>query len=173
VINPDWLGALVEYAQDPEIGAVGARLLHADGSIQHVGAVLGVNDSVAHIYHQAPREFVGYNGFTHIVRNYSAVTGACLATRKSVLAHAGGFDESFAVDFNDIDLCLKIRQAGYRIVYTPYSELYHFEGRSIVRSTQNEDERQRFCQRWSDVLARDPFYNVNLSRNRLDFARAE
>jgi GT2 family glycosyltransferase/glycosyltransferase involved in cell wall biosynthesis len=173
VINPDWLGALIEYAQDPEIGAVGARLLHADGSIQHVGAVLGVNDSVAHIYHQAPREFVGYNGFTHIVRNYSAVTGACLATRKSVLTHAGGFDESFAVDFNDIDLCLKIRQAGYRIVYTPYSELYHFEGRSIVRTTQSEDERQRFCQRWSDVLARDPFYNVNLSRNRLDFARAE
>ncbi len=171
VISPDWLGALMEYAQEPEIGVVGARLLRADGSVQHVGAVVGVNDGVAHVYHNADRNFIGYNGFTHIIRNYSAVTGACFATRKSVVMHAGGFDTSFATDFNDVDLCLKIRDAGYRIVYTPYCELYHFEGQSIVRSTQNPDERNRFSKRWASVMAHDPFYNVNLSRNRLDFAR--
>jgi GT2 family glycosyltransferase len=173
VISPDWLGALMDYAQDPEIGAVGARLLRVDGSVQHVGAVIGVNNGVGHIHHKAAREFVGYNGFTHIVRNYSAVTGACLATRKSVLLHVGGFDEHFAIDFNDIDLCLRIREAGYRIVYTPYSELYHFEGLSISRNAPNEHERLRFAERWEREMACDPFYNVNLSRTRLDFTRAE
>jgi GT2 family glycosyltransferase/glycosyltransferase involved in cell wall biosynthesis len=172
VISPDWLGALMEYAQDPEIGVVGARLLRADGSVQHVGAVIGVNEGVAHVYHNADRNFIGYNGFTHIIRNYSAVTGACFATRKSVVMHAGGFDTSFATDFNDVDLCLKIRDAGYRIVYTPYCELYHFEGQSIIRNAQSEDERSRFSARWAAAMAHDPFYNVNLSRNRLDFARA-
>jgi GT2 family glycosyltransferase/glycosyltransferase involved in cell wall biosynthesis len=173
VISPDWLGALVEYTQDPEIGAVGARLLRADGSVQHVGAVIGVNNGVGHVYHNAKRDFVGYNGFTHIVRNYSAITGACLATRKSVLMHIGGFDESFAIDYNDIDLCLRIREAGYRIVYTPYSELYHFEGLSIGRMTSDDNERILFSERWPNEMKSDPFYNVNLSRNKLDFTRAE
>ena len=77
VINDDWLTALLEFAQDPEIGAVGCRLLHPDGSVQHVGTVLGVNGGAAHVYHSFPGDMVGYNGFTHIIRNYSAVTGAC------------------------------------------------------------------------------------------------
>jgi GT2 family glycosyltransferase len=172
VISPDWLGALVEYAQDPEIGAVGARLLHADGSLQHAGAVIGLNGSVGHVYHNADRDFVGYNGFTHIIRNFSAVTAACFATRKSVVMHAGGFDERFATDFNDIDLCLRIRDAGYRIVYTPYAELYHFEGQSIARVQQNPQERQLFLDRWLDLIVRDPYYNENLTRSKLDYTRA-
>jgi GT2 family glycosyltransferase/glycosyltransferase involved in cell wall biosynthesis len=172
VSSPDWLTALIEYAQLPDIGAVGGRLLHEDGSVQHAGAVVGLNGSVGHIYHNAARDFVGYNGFTHIIRNYSAVTAACIATRKSVVMHAGGFDEKFATDFNDIDLCLRMREAGYRIVYTPYCELYHFEGRSLPRTMQNADERELFCGRWSDIIARDPYYNENLTRVKLDFSRA-
>lgn len=170
VINDDWLTAMLEFAQDPEIGAVGCRLLHPDGSVQHVGTVLGVNGGAAHVYHSFPGDMVGYNGFTHIIRNYSAVTGACLATRKSLVMHLGGFDESYAVDFNDIDLCLKLVEAGFRIVYTPFAQLYHFESSSIVRHQQDPAERAMFNQRWERFISDDPYYNVNLARDRVDFA---
>jgi len=170
VIRPDWLTSLVELSTDPGIGAVGARLLHLDGTIQHVGTVLGVNDSVAHVYHSFPGDLVGYNGFTHLIRNYSAVTAACLATRKSVVSQAGWFDEDLAIDFNDIDLCLRISAMGYRVVYTPYAELFHFEGISAKRTAQDPAEVALFCGRWHRVLANDPFYNPNLTRRTLDFA---
>jgi GT2 family glycosyltransferase/glycosyltransferase involved in cell wall biosynthesis len=170
IIDKPWLTSLLELSQDPEIGAVGARLLHADGTIQHVGCVIGVNGGAAHVYHSFPGEFVGYNGFTHLIRNYSAVTGACFATRKSVLAEVGGFDESFAIDFNDTDLCLKMLEAGYRVVYTPYAQLFHFEGVSAQRTTQNPDERRRFIARWARYMENDPYFNPNFARNRFDFA---
>jgi GT2 family glycosyltransferase/glycosyltransferase involved in cell wall biosynthesis len=172
VITPGWLDALIEFSQVPDIGAVGGRLLHADRSLQHAGVVLGINGTVGHIYHNATPDFVGYNGFTHIIRNYSAVTAACLATRKSVVMHAGGFDERFPTDFNDIDLCLRIRDAGFRIVYTPYCELFHFEGASIPRRVQDDEERDLFIRRWLDVVVCDPYYNINLSRTKLDYSRA-
>ncbi len=170
IINEDWLTALLELSQDPEIGAVGARLLHADGTIQHVGCVIGVNGGAAHVYHSFPGDFVGYNGFTHLIRNYSAVTGACLATRKSVLSAVGGLDESFAIDFNDTDLCLRILEAGYRVVYTPYAQLFHFEGMSAPRVRQDADERRRFVARWARYMENDPHFNPNFARNRFDFA---
>ncbi len=172
VINEDWLTSLIELSQDPEVGAVGGRLLHADGSIQHVGCVIGVNNGSAHVYHSYPGDFVGYNGFTHLIRNYSAVTGACFATRKSVMAQVGGMDERFAIDFNDIDLCLRIIESGYRIVYTPYCSLFHFEGASAKRVTQNADERRRFVARWPRYVENDPYFNRNFSRTRFDFAVA-
>jgi GT2 family glycosyltransferase/glycosyltransferase involved in cell wall biosynthesis len=172
VINEDWLTSLLELSQDPEVGAVGARLLHADGTIQHVGCVIGVNNGTAHVYHSFPGDFIGYNGFTHLIRNYSAVTGACLATRKSVMSQVGGLDESFAIDFNDTDLCLKILESGYRIVYTPYSSLFHFEGASAKRVTQNADERRRFVARWARYMENDPYFNPNFSRSRFDFTVA-
>ena len=172
VIGADWLTSLLELSQDPEIGAVGARLLHADGTIQHVGCVIGVNNATAHVYHSFPGDHVGYNGFTHLIRNYSAVTGACLATRKSVVAQVGGFDESFAIDFNDIDLCLRIIEGGYRIVYTPYCSLYHFEGASARRVAHHPDERRRFVARWARYMESDPHFNPNFARNRFDFTVA-
>lgn len=170
VISDDWLTALLEFAQDPEIGVVGGRLLHADGSIQHVGAVIGVNGGAAHPYHCFPRDFVGYNAFTHVIRNYAAVTGACMATRRSVLAQVGGFDEAYAIDYNDIDLCLRVLEVGYRIVYTPFAELYHFEGMSAQRTTQDPAEVAAFRARWSRFLDNDPYYNPNLARDALDFS---
>ncbi len=172
VINEDWLTALLELSQDPEIGGVGARLLHADGTIQHVGCVIGVNNGAAHVYHSFPGDFVGYNGFTHLIRNYSAVTGACFATRKSVMSQVGGLDESFAIDFNDTDLCLKVIEAGYRIAYTPYCSLFHFEGASAKRVTQNADERRRFVARWARYMENDPYFNPNFSKSRFDFTVA-
>jgi hypothetical protein len=170
VIRPDWLKSLIELSHDSAIGAVGGRLLHADDTIQHVGVVTGVNGGAAHVYHSFPRNFVGYNGFTHLIRNYSAVTAACLATRKSVVAQVGGFNEKFAIDFNDIDLCLRIRDAGYRIVYTPYAELYHYEGTTAVRTTQNPREVALFNALWPESKLRDPYYNPNLTVCGLDYA---
>jgi GT2 family glycosyltransferase len=169
VIDQDWLTSLLELSQEPEIGAVGARLLHADGSIQHVGCAIGICGGSAHLYHSYPGDHIGYNGFTHLIRNYSAVTGACFATRKSVLAQVGGFDESFAVDFNDTDLCLKMLETGYRVVYTPYCQLFHFEGASAQRMKQNEDEHRRFVTRWARYMENDPYYNRNFARDRFDF----
>jgi GT2 family glycosyltransferase/glycosyltransferase involved in cell wall biosynthesis len=170
IIRPGWLTALLQLSCDPEIGGVGARLLHFDGTIQHVGVALGVNSSVAHLYHSFPGDMIGYNAFTHVIRNFSAVTAACFATRRSVLAQVGGFDEAFAVDFNDIDLCLRMRKAGYRIAYTPYAELYHFEGASAQRKAQDPAEVRLFAERWADIIADDPYYNPNLARDRLDYA---
>jgi GT2 family glycosyltransferase/glycosyltransferase involved in cell wall biosynthesis len=169
VADPGWLEALVELAADPEIGGVGARLLHADGTLQHAGVVLGVNGGASHVYHSYPRDFIGYNGFTHVIRNYAAVTGACFATRKSVVTLAGGFDENFAMDFNDIDLCLRLQEAGYRIVYTPFCELFHFEGASAPRTYQNPEERRRFIARWARYMENDPYFNPNFSKTRFDF----
>ncbi len=170
VKDDGWLTALMELAEDENIGGVGAKLLHADGTIQHVGMVLGVNSGAAHPYHGFPGDFVGYNGFTHLIRNYSAVTGACFATRKSVIALAGGFDEKLAVDFNDTDLCLRILECGYRIAYTPYALLYHFESVSATRESQNPAEVELFASRWRKYIDNDPYYNIDLSKKRIDYA---
>jgi GT2 family glycosyltransferase/glycosyltransferase involved in cell wall biosynthesis len=170
VISPGWLDALVELAVRPEIGIVGAKLLYPDDRLQHCGIVLGINDHVAHIYHGWPREFVGHNGYTHLIRNYLAVTGACMATRMSVINEVGGFDERFAVDFNDIDLCLRVRERGYRNVYTPFAELYHFEGATQVRSQASAREHALFVGRWKKFMECDPYYNPNLTREKLDFS---
>jgi GT2 family glycosyltransferase/glycosyltransferase involved in cell wall biosynthesis len=173
VIAGEWLSALLEYAQQPQIGAVGARLLFPNQTLQHAGIVIGLNGSAAHVYHSYPADMIGYNGYTHVIRNYSAVTGACLATRKTVFEEVGGFDEDFAVDFNDVDFCLSVREKGYRVVYTPYSELFHFEGASTQRRSQNPAEVARFVNRWGKYITNDPYYNPNLSRTALDFSMAQ
>jgi GT2 family glycosyltransferase len=170
VISEEWLSAMIEFTQQPRVGVVGARLLFPDDRIQHVGLVLGVNQGAAHAFHAFPAGFVGYNAYTHVIRNYSAVTAACMATRIDVVEATGGFDEQLAIDYNDIDFCLKAIQQGYDVVYTPYAELYHFEGTSIHRKSQNPREVELFQQRWASFVERDPFYNPNLARTRADFA---
>ena len=170
VITPDWLEALLELSTRPEVGAAGARLLYPDGRIQHSGIVLGVHGAAGHAFVGLGRDTVGANGYTHLIRNYSAVTGAVLATRRSVLDEVGGYDERLALDFNDVDLCLRIGQAGRRIAFTPFAELYHFEGSTALRTSQDPAERELFLARWGGVVANDPFYNPNLPRGRLGFA---
>lgn len=169
VISGEWLSSMLEYSQQPWVGAVGARLLYADGNLQHGGMALGVNDGAAHLYHQHSAALVGYNAFTHLVRNYSILTAAVLATRMSVVEKIGGFDETFAMDYNDVDFCMKLIDRGYRVVYTPYSELYHFEGQVMIRSAQLSREAARFVAKWRPWVEADPHYNVNLTRHSLDF----
>ena len=170
VISREWLTAMIEFTQQDEIGVAGAKLLLPDDSIQHVGIVLGVNNGAAHAFHEYPAGCIGYNAFTHLIRNYSAISAACMATRIDVIEKAGGFDEQLATDFNDVDFCLRVIQRGYRIVYTPYAELYHFEGTSIKRKVQDPQEVALFTSRWVDEIRNDPYYNPNLTRVGVDFA---
>jgi len=169
VISSEWLSAMLEYSQDPAVGAVGARLLYPDGRLQHVGVVLGVCGVAAHAFHQAPGHHPGYAGSAYGPRNYSAVTGACMMTRTAVFQQMGGFNNTLAIDFNDIDYCLRVRQAGYRIVYTPYAELYHLESGTISERVWNPAETEYMKATWASVLDRDPFYNQNLTREFPDY----
>jgi len=169
VISSEWLTALLEYSQDPAVGAVGARLLYPDGRLQHIGMVLGVCGVAAHAFHQASGHHPGYAGSAFGPRNYSAVTGACLMTRTNVFKQLGGFNERLAIDFNDVDYCLRVRQAGYRIVYTPYAELYHLESGTISDRVWNPAETDYMKATWASVIARDPYYNPNLTREFPDY----
>jgi len=163
VIRPDWLTAMLEHAQRPDVGAVGARLLYGDGRIQHAGVVVGVNRAAANAFRTWPGETIGNLRLADLTRNCSAVTGACMMVPRRVFEEAGGFDEDLRVVLNDVDLCLKIRQRGYLVVYTPDALLYHYEGSSRGRLHPPPDEKV-FQDRWHDFLDRgDPYYNPNLS----------
>jgi glycosyltransferase involved in cell wall biosynthesis len=155
--DPGWLEAMVEHAQRPEVGAVGARLLFPGGRVQHEGVFVGYGGGAA-----GNIDFGDYMRLGRMIRNCTAVTAACLAIRPEVLRAIGGFDERLRVAFNDVDLCLRIRQRGYRIVYTPYAELRHAESASRGKLHPMEDEAF-FVSRWGgeDDLD-DPFYNPNL-----------
>jgi len=168
VISPDWLTELVSHAQRPEVGAVGARLWYPDDTIQHAGLVL-VAGLAGHAHLGKKRGDNGYFSRAALIQSLSAVTAACLCVRRDVFEEVGGFDETLAVAFNDVDLCLKIQAAGYRNVYTPYAELYHHE--SASRGYEDTPEKmQRFQkeadmlrERWMPVLMNDPYYNPNLT----------
>jgi glycosyltransferase involved in cell wall biosynthesis len=170
VISGEWLEALVEFTQQAAVGVVGAKLLLPDDRIQHAGIILGVNGGAAYAFHGLEAQPVGYNAYTHVVRNYSAVTGACLATRADVIEAIGGFDEQLPVDYNDIDFCLSAIERGYRVVYTPYAKLYHFETTSLQQRTKDPREFGRFQRRWGRFIERDPYYNPNLTRTDVDFS---
>ena len=161
------------------MGAVGAKLYYADKTIQHAGVVLGLgaHRTAGHSHYKQHRENLGYMGRLCYAQNVSAVTGACLLVKKSVFDEAGGLDESFAVSLNDVDFCLKLREKGYLNVFTPFAELYHFE--SISRGLDDNGEKaqrynkesEQFRNKWKNVLeAGDPYYNVNFSLDRSDFA---
>ena len=170
VIEPDWLSVMVEHIQRREVGAVGARLLYPDDTVQHAGVVLGVGGIAQHAFRGYPAEDPGVNRQLQVTRNYSSVTGACLLTRRDVFEEIGGFDEErLPVTFNDVDLCLKLRRAGYLIVYTPFAKLYHHESATRRRSVEAL-ETDVMRERWPDLLERDPYYNPNLTRERADFS---
>ena len=170
VLDADWMTTMAEHVQRPEVGAVGPRLLYPDDTVQHAGIVVGVGGIAEYAFRGSPAEVPGVCRQLQATRNYSAVTGACLLTRRDVFEEVGGFDEEcLPVHFNDVDLCLKMRRAGYSIVYTPFARLYHHESR--VRSQPVEPlEANPMRERWTQVLERDPYYNPNLSRERADFS---
>lgn len=173
IIDAEWLSTMVEHIQRPEVGAVGARLLYPDNTIQHAGVVIGVGGIAQHAFRGFPAEDPGVCRQLQVTRNYSCVTGACLLTRRDVFTEIGGFDEErLPVTFNDVDLCLKMRRAGYLIVYTPFAKLYHYESASR-RRTVEALETDVIRERWPELLKRDPYYNPNLSRERADFSLGE
>ena len=162
VITPDWIGAMLEWCQQPEIGIVGARLLFPSGAIQHAGVILGIGGAAGHCYHGLPRRHQGYFYSLSLVRNYSAVTAACLMIHRRVFEEVKGLNEALPVNYGDVDLCLRVREAGYRIVYTPYAELYHYESATRVSQPDSRDISV-LQQHWDGRLSGDPYYNPNLS----------
>jgi glycosyltransferase involved in cell wall biosynthesis len=167
-----WLTEMVSHAARGEVGAVGARLWYPDGTLQHGGVVLGLGGVAGHAFPHIPRGHPGYFNRAVLQQNCSAVTGACLATRKSVFEELGGFDEeNLGVTFNDIDFCLRLTRRGYRVVWTPSANLIHHEsasrGHQRTREEQAEFERavDYMQTTWGAELMRDPFYNPNLSLN--------
>jgi GT2 family glycosyltransferase len=173
VIAPGWLEAMVELALRPGVGAVGAKLLYPNGAIQHAGVVMGVFDNCGHAFKGLDGAVSHYFSFSDVIRNVSAVTGACLMARSEVFWQAGGFDETqFAVAFNDIDLCLKIASFGYSNLYTPHALLYHHE--SLSKTSKDliphpeEVAAMRF--KWGKWIAADPYYSPNLTRNDEDYS---
>ena len=130
VISPDWMEAMLGQARRPQIGAVGAMLLYPDGTVQHGGVVLGILGLAGHAHRFLPGNARGYHGGLELDTNYLAVTGACLMVEKRKYEEVGGLDESLAVSYNDVDLCLKLRRAGYRNVFVPRARLHHYESKS-------------------------------------------
>jgi O-antigen biosynthesis protein len=170
VIHPDWLQEMVAQLALPGVGAVGAKLYYPDNTIQHAGVILGLGGVAGHSHLRLPRTDTGYFGRLHLVHEVACVTGACLLVRKSAFLEVGGLDEQdLKIAFNDVDFCIKLRRAGYRILWTPYAELYHHESASRgydfdpVRVERITRESQTMTERWGETLAADPFYNPNLS----------
>jgi GT2 family glycosyltransferase/SAM-dependent methyltransferase len=167
VIESGWLRAMAELANRPEVGAVGAKLLYPNGNIQHAGVVMGLFENCGHAFKGLPGDRQHYFDLPDVIRNVSAVTGACLMTRADVFQSVGGFDEqTFAVAFNDIDLCLKIGRKGLRVLYTPHALLFHHEAfsKTVKDLIPHPDEVAAMRTKWKDVIDADPFYSPNLTR---------
>jgi O-antigen biosynthesis protein len=172
VINADWLDELVSHALRPDVGVVGAKLYYSDDTLQHGGVILGVGGVAGHQHRYVARRAYGYFSRLKLTHGLSCVTAACLATRRGVYDAVGGFDEKhLAVAYNDVDFCIRVREAGFKIIWTPHAELYHYESasrgyettpRKISRFTA---EKQYMRAKWGEVLDNDPFYNPNLSLN--------
>jgi GT2 family glycosyltransferase len=176
VITPEWLEEMVTRLHQPGVGAVGARLLFSSGQVQHAGDVLGPGGCATHLHGVIDGENPGYMNRAVLPQELSAVTGACLVTHTALYRQLGGLDEArLPVAFNDVDYCLRVREAGYRVVYTPYAELYHHE--SVSRGKDNNPQKvlrakretAYMRQRWAHVIEQDPFYNLNLNYTQPDF----
>lgn len=179
VEQDDWLIEMASNLVRPDVGIVGAKLVYPDEFIQHAGVVLGLGGVAGHSHKWWPRDHPGHHGRLALAQDVSAVTGACLLTKRAIWEEVGGLDaEGLAVAFNDVDFCLRVRARGHRIVWTPHAELYHHE--SASRGYEDTPEKlQRFerekatlLARWGDVLECDPNYSPNLTIRREDFTRA-
>jgi GT2 family glycosyltransferase len=179
VINADWLSEMVSHAVRSDIGCVGAKLYYPDDTIQHAGVVLGIGGVAGHSHKYFPRGAEGYFGRLRVTHNVSAVTGAALLVRREVFDKVGGLDEiGLKVAFNDVDFCIRVREAGYRNLWTPFAELYHHESKTRGAETTPEKRGrfQRECEvmlgRWGRELQADSCYNPNLTRLREDYSLA-
>lgn len=177
VISESWLEEMLMYSQRSDVGAVGAKLYYPNDTLQHGGVIIGIGGVAGHSHKYFPRNDYGYFAKCMMVQDYSAVTAACLMMKASIFKDINGFDETFEVAFNDVDLCMRIRKEGYLIVWTPYAELYHYE--SISRGAEDTPEKIkrfqgevfRFQNRWNKELELgDPYYNANLTLEREDYS---
>ena len=177
VITPGWLEEMVMYAQQKRVGCVGAKLLYPDDTIQHAGVGFGIGGVAGHLHKYFPATSDGYMGRLNYVQDVYGDTAACLLIRKEIYDEVHGLDESYAVAFNDVDFCVRVREAGYTNVFTPFAQLYHYESKS--RGTEDNPEKQkrfqgevlRFQARWGDLLAAgDPCTNPNFDIQREDFS---
>ncbi len=179
VISPEWLSEMASFALQPGVGAVGARLWYPDKALQHGGVILGLGGVAGHSHRNLSRHQYGYFSRASLTQSLSAVTAACMVIRKAIYEEVGGLNVTdLAVAFNDVDFCLRVREAGYRNVWTPHAELYHYE--SATRGCEGTPDKQaRFTrevqymkQRWGDLLLNDPAYSPNLTLNYEDFSLA-
>ncbi|MEN7538109.1 glycosyltransferase family 2 protein [Aurantiacibacter flavus] len=171
VLDPHWLGEMVREAVQPGVGAVGARLLYPDRTIQHAGVALGIGNAAGHAHRGLPVDEAGYFAQTHIVRGASAVTAACMLVAKCDFDAVGGLDEDrLAVAYNDVDLCLKLRQRGLANIYTPLATLIHHESKSrgLDFAPEHLERYMRelavFQQRWGTTEVVDPWHHPQLNR---------
>lgn len=177
MIDETAIREMINYCMRDDVGVVGARLYYEDDTIQHAGVVIGFGGMAGHTFIGKSRHDIGYFGRIACVQDYSAVTAACLMTKKSVYEAAGGLDEKFQVAFNDIDYCLKVRQLGKLVVYNPYAQFYHYESKSRgLEDTPEKVERfsrevERLVEKWPDYFKNgDPYYNRNLTLDNSDFS---
>lgn len=177
VINGDWIEEMLGHCQRPGTGLVGARLYYPDNTVQHAGIIVGLGGIAGNVFVGLGRLHTGYMHRESLQQNLSAVTAACLMVKREVFEAVGGFEETLAVAFNDVDFCLKVRKAGYLVVYDPYAELYHYE--SKTRGAENTKEKvERFQteieymrSHWITILKEgDPYYNKNLSLSKWNYA---
>ena len=168
--EPDWLYEMVSQVSRPGIGLVGCLLLYPDRSVQHAGVIIGLSGVAGHMYADAAPDDPGYAGRIMVTQDLSAVTGACQVMRRSLFEQLGGLDErNLAVAYNDIDFCLRVREAGLRVIYTPHARLLHRHSASRGSDIQSERlasfawEREYMRARWAPVIFDDPFFNPNLS----------
>lgn len=176
LITPNWLDQFLGFAQRQDVGIVGAKLYYPDNTIQHAGVIVGINGTAGHILKNLPRKKKAYFSRESYVQNFSAVTGACLFAKRKIYNEVGYMDENLKIAFNDIDFCLKAREKGYLIVWTPHIELKHFESKS--RGYENSNEKQQrfsmekslFEKKWADILANgDPYFNKNFRLDLEDY----
>lgn len=178
IIDGEWLSALVGLLLQPGVGAVGAKLLYPDRRVQHAGVILGPYGLAGHVNRLMPSNDFGYFGRAALPCEYQAVTAACVAVRRSIWDEVGGLDETFAVGFNDIDFCLRVRAAGHQVAYTPLAQLIHYE--SVSRGVDHIGPKfERFTReiammrdRWGLEIFRDPYYNPNLAFGHAMFTEA-
>jgi GT2 family glycosyltransferase len=178
VISPGWLTEMVSLACRPMNGCIGAKLYYTNDTVQHAGVIMGLGGMAGHSHRFYPRASDGYCGRLRVRQNVSAVTAACLLVRRDVFWQVDGLnEENLAVAYNDVDLCLKVQDAGYANVWTPFAELYHHESISRGSDFATPENRARYTQevaymkeRWGHLLERDPFYSPNLTRTLEDFS---
>ena len=177
VINGDWLSQMLGYCQREEVGIVGARLYYEDDTIQHAGVVIGFGGIAGHTFVTLDEDSDLYQSRTKVACDYSAVTAACLMTKKKIYEEVGGLEEAFKVAFNDIDFCLKVRATGKLVVYNANAKLHHYESKSrgaedtFEKKERFNSEIKLFRSRWPEILENgDPYYNVNLTLDKADFS---